>query len=367
MREVGIGIIGCGGIANTHAAAVVRLARLKEAELMAVCDTVPERAEAFARQYGATSVYTDSRELLRDPRVEAVLVCTPHPSHCPLAIQAAEARKHVMVEKPLSVDLRLADDAIAAAKRAGIKFGCIFQRRFWPAAQRARRAIDDGKLGRIILGDCIVKWWRPKSYYDRDAWRGTWSAEGGGVMVNQAVHAIDMYQWLMGPVDTVYGLWGNLSHPYIEVEDTALGALRFRNGAIGVIFTTVSTNPQLGSRITVTGENGATIGVLEHPEGRAGINDVWTIPGEEEEAARRLAEEQAHPDFMFRPRNLPPDERLLAERPLTYHGLQIQDFVRAVAEDRQPAVTAEEGRKAVEIIMAIYESGRTGQPVRLPL
>ena len=362
MHRVGIGIIGCGGIANMHAAAVVGL---EEARLVAVCDTVEARAQAFAEQYHVPKAYIDSRQMLADPEVEAALVCTPHPSHCPLAIQAAEAGKHVMVEKPLSVDLRQADEAIAAARKAGIRFGVIFQRRFWPAAQRARKAIDEGKLGKIILGDCIVKWWRPKSYYDRDAWRGTWAAEGGGVMVNQAVHAIDMYQWLMGPVDTVYGLWGNLSHPYVEVEDTAVAALRFKNGALGVIETTVSTNPQLGSRIAIHGENGASIGILEHPEGRVGVNDIWTIPGEEEEAASILAEEQASGDFMFRPRaatGSPSSER----RP-TYHGLQIRDFVQAILEDREPAVTAEEGRKAVEIITAIYQSGRTGQPVRLPL
>lgn len=363
MRKVGIGIIGCGNIAQVHAAAV---STLEEAELVATCDAVEAKARAMAEQHGAARAYTDSRDLLGDPAVEAVLVCTPHPSHCPLAIEAAVAGRHVMVEKPLSVDLRAADEAIAAARRAGVKFGVIFQRRFWPAAQRARQAIADGKLGKVILGDCIVKWWRPKSYYDRDAWRGTWLAEGGGVMVNQAVHAIDMFQWLMGPVDTVYGQWANLSHPYIEVEDTAAAVLRFKSGAVGVIETTVSTNPQLGSRIAIHGENGATVGILEHPEGRVGLNDVWTIPGEEEEAKRLLVEEQAAADYMYQARG-EIGGRLAPERRSTYHALQIRDFVQAIVEDREPAVTAEEGRKAVETIMAIYESGRTGQPVKLPL
>lgn len=363
--QVKIGIIGTGGIAHMHAAAV---ASLEEAELVAVCDVVKDKAAAFAQEFGVvpSQVYTDSKTFFRDSGIQAALVCTPHPSHCPLAIQAAEAGVHVMVEKPLSVDLREADRAIEAAQKAGIKFGVIFQRRFWPAAQRARKAIDDGKLGRIILGDCIVKWWRPKEYYDRDAWRGTWAAEGGGVMVNQAVHAIDMFQWLMGPVDTIYGLWGNQSHPYIEVEDTAVAALRFKNGAFGVIETTVSTKPQLGSRICIHGENGASIGILEHPEGVVGVNDLWEIPGEEEEAARILAEERAKGDFMFRTVTLPDGTRK-GEHRVTCHALQIQDFAHAILEDREPAVNAVEGRKAVEIIMAIYQSGRTGQPVKLPL
>jgi len=363
MRKVGLGIIGCGGIANAHASAVVDL---EEAELVAVCDTLEARATDFVQRYGARKAYADPQALLADPQVEAVLVCTPHPSHCSIAMQAAEARKHVMVEKPLSVDLAQANRAIEAAKKAGIKFGVIFQRRFWPSAQRAKQAIDQGKLSRVILGDCSVKWWREKSYYDRDAWRGTWAAEGGGVMVNQAVHAIDMYQWLMGPVDTVCGFWANLSHPYIEVEDTAVAALRFKNGALGVIETTVSTKPQLGSKITVTGENGATISVLEHPESRVGVNDIWTIPGEDEEAARILAEETSTAESTFGSRADPAAQSPDKRRP-SFHGLQIRDFVQAIVDDREPAVTAEEGRKAIEIIMAIYQSGRTGQPVRLPL
>jgi len=166
VSKIGVGIVGTGGIAHMHAAAVASLA---EGELVAVCDIVEEKAQAFAQEFGVSKVYSDSRAFFADPQVEAALVCTPHPSHCPLAIQAAEAGVHVMVEKPLSVDLREADRAIEVAQKAGIKFGVIFQRRFWPAAQRARKAINDGKLGKIILGDCVVKWWRDRAYYARDA------------------------------------------------------------------------------------------------------------------------------------------------------------------------------------------------------
>jgi|DewCreStandDraft_5_1066085.scaffolds.fasta_scaffold03790_6 predicted dehydrogenase len=366
MSRIAYGIIGCGGIAQMHAEAIRRLADLGEADLVAVCDTVPEKARALAARYDVPHVFTDARQLLQSGLVEAVSVCTPHPSHCPLAILCAEHRVHVIVEKPLSVDLREADRAIAAARRAGIRFGVIFQRRFWPAAQRAHQAIAAGKLGRIILGDCLVKWYRPRAYYERDPWRGRWDSEGGGVLVNQAVHAIDMFQWLMGPVETVFGFWANLTHPYIEVEDTAVAALRFRNGALGVISTSVSITPQLGARITIHGENGATISILEHPEGMYGVNDIWTIPGEEAEAARILAEEQARGAFMFRTA-LQPDGQRSAERNPECHMLQLRDFLQAIRENRDPLVTAEEGRKSIEIIQAIYESGRTGRPVHLPL
>ena len=354
MRRIGIGIIGTGGIAATHAKAVQSL---EEAELVAGCDIVESRVQDFACRYGVSAVYTDSHAFFQDPRVEAALVCTPHIAHCPLAIQAAQAGVHVMVEKPLSVNLDEADEAIEAARKANIKFGVIFQRRFWPAAQRARKAVEAGKLGKIILGDCIVKWWRPKEYYESRPWRGTWKGEGGATLVNQAIHAIDMYQWLMGPVESVYGLWGNLSHPFIEAEDVAVAALRFRNGALGTILATVSVNPQLGSRVTIHGDTGAAISVLEQPEGRVGVNDIWTIPGEEHEAARILSQEQAQAESTFGG----------SAQKLSYHGRQIQDFIQSIVDDREPAVTAQEGRKAIEIVMAIYRSNETGQPVTLPL
>jgi UDP-N-acetyl-2-amino-2-deoxyglucuronate dehydrogenase len=343
---LGIGIIGTGTIAPTHAQAVDSI---PEAELVAACDIVESRVVDFADRFGVRAC-TSAAEILADPKVQAVLVCTPPDSHCPLAEQAAAAGVHVMVEKPLTMDLQQADAAIKAAEQAGIKFGVIFQRRFWDAAQRARQAIDDGKIGKVILGDCAVKWWRPKEYYDAEPWRGTWDREGGAVLVNQAIHAIDMYQWLMGPIDTVYGLWGNLSHPYIEAEDVGVAALRFKNGALGTIEATVSVNPQLGSKIAIHGSNGATLGILEHPEGSLAINDVWTIPGEEKEADK-LREEASRSEHDWG----------------SYHTQQIRDFVLAITEDREPAVTAKEGRKSIEIVKAIYESARIGRPVSLPL
>jgi predicted dehydrogenase len=230
-------------------------------------------------------------------------------------------------------------------------------RRFWPGAQRARKAIDDGMLGRLILGDCILKWWRPESYYRSAPWRGTWKGENGAALVNQAIHAIDMFLWLMAPagqLESVYGKWANLTHPYIEAEDNAVAALRWANGALGVLSVSISTQPQLGARIAVSGENGATISVLEHPEGRFGLNDTWTIPGETEEMARLYDQEREDARQHFRPFPI-------------CHQWQLQDFLAAIREGRDPAVTGEEGRRSIELIAALRRSSETGCEVRLPL
>ncbi len=358
MATIKTGIIGCGGIASRHAASYATLA---ESEFVAVCDAQPDRAQKFAEEYGARP-YTDTATMLRESGVQAVSICTPHPLHPRLLIQAAEAGVHAITEKPMGIELEECDRAIEAAHKAGTKQAVIFQRRFWPASMRLRKAIDDGKLGTPTLGSCVVRFSRPPSYYQRDAWRGKWASEGGGVLVNQAVHAIDMFQWYMGPIDTLFGHWANLTHPYIEVEDTATAVIKFKNGAQGTIEASVSPNKTnyTFARIVVYGSNGAWASVTETPEGRVGLNDVWEIPGEEEEGKRLYQEALARDEYMFEP--------FSGKRPdASYHGLQIQEFLQAIQQNREPLVNGEEGRKSVEIIQAIYRSGRTGQNLSFPI
>jgi predicted dehydrogenase len=259
--------------------------------------------------------------------------------------------------------LKGCDRIVNTVDEAGIKLGVISQRRFYEPVQRVRQAIDDGKVGRPILGTLVLLSWRDEAYYNMDAWRGRWDTEGGGVLLNQAVHQIDLFQWLMGPIDELSGYWANLNHPYIEVEDTALAMLRFRNGALGMILLSNSQKPGLYGKIHVHGENGASVGVQTDggsafisgvtEEVEPPINDVWTVPGEEHLLAKWQEEDRircASIDVMTH-----------------YHKLQIQDFLRAVMEERAPAVTAREGRKPVEIATAIYRSQRDGRPVKFPL
>jgi len=358
-EKIRTAIIGTGKVSHLHARA---LRALDEADFVAVCSRSAERAAAFAQQY-AVRPYTDIATMIRDARVQAVVVCTPHPAHAMPAIQAARAGAHVLVEKPLAADLRDCDAIIAAARTARVKLGVVSQRRWYPPVQRVRAAIDAGKIGKPILGMVTMLGWRDVAYYQADPWRGKWIEEGGGVLVNQSPHQLDLLQWFMGPIAEVFAYWDNLNHPYIEVEDTAVAVLRFKNGALGSIVVSNSQKPGLYGKVHVHGENGASVGVqtdggamfiagmssvLEPP-----INDVWTVPGEEHLLAQWQAEDRA----TF--------ERV--DTTTYYHQLQWRDFLRAIVEDREPAVNGEEGRKTVELFTAIYRSQRDQRPVTFPL
>ncbi len=352
-------IIGAGKVGHLHAQA---LGALAESEFVAVCSRNAERAAAFARQYDVKP-YTDIATMIRDARVQAVIICTPHPAHAAPALEAARAGAHILIEKPLASDLKDCDAMIAAAQSARVKLGVISQRRWYPPVQRVRAAIDSGKIGKPVLGMVVLLGWRDVAYYQADPWRGKWIEEGGGVLVNQAPHQLDLLQWFMGPIAEVFAYWDNLNHPYIEVEDTAIAALRFKNGALGSIVVSNSQKPGLYGKVHVHGANGASVGVqtdggamfvagmssvLEPP-----INDLWTVPGEESSLAQWQAEDRS----TFQQ----------VDTTTYYHQLQDQDFLQAILEDREPAITGIEGRKTVELFTAIYRSQRDRRPVQFPL
>lgn len=357
MKPVRVGLIGCGKVGQIHATALRSLA---EAELTAVCDVSAERARAFAERYG-TRAYTDVEAMLRDGNMEAVIIGTPHPLHAAPAVQAAAAGVHVLVEKPLAATLADCDAMLTAANRAGVLLGAISQRRFYEPVQRMKVAIDAGKIGRPALGVFTMYSWREPAYYQSDPWRGRWDTEGGGVLVNQSPHQLDLLRWFMGPVVEVSGYWANVNHPGVEVDDTAVAILRFRNGGLGAIVTSVAQKPGIYTNVHVHGTSGASVGV-ETDRGAtfiAGmtaiaeppVNDIWTIPGEEQLLAAFQAEDRARFTQL--------------DATTHYHGLQIQDFLRAIREDRPPLVTGEDGRAVVELFTAIYRSNREGRPVLL--
>lgn len=357
MNQVGTALIGCGKAGAIHAEA---FSKIPESRFVAVSGG--RQARAFADRYGVR-VYEDVEELLHDPDVQMVSVCTPHPAHAPLAVAAARAKVHTLLEKPMAASLRDCDRAIAAAEKSGIKLGVIGQRRFYEPVKRVKRAIEEGKIGKPILGTVVVLGWRDEAYYRLGAWRGRWDTEGGGVLVNQTPHQLDLLQWFMGPIKELFGYWDNLNHPYVEVEDTAIAVLRFKSGALGSIVVSNSQKPGLYGKIHVHGENGASVGVqteggspfiagvteaVEPP-----INDVWTVPGEEHLLARWQAKDRAYASSL--------------DVMSHYHELQIQDFLRAIIQDREPAVSGREGRKHVELFTAIYRSQRDRRPVKFPL
>lgn len=358
-QRIGTAILGPGKVAQTHAQI---LASLPQSKFVAVCGRDRARTEAFAASYGVAA-YTDLRAMLAHPEVQMVVVCTPHPQHAEQAILAAAAGVHVLIEKPMALTVAACDQMIAAAERAGVKLGVISQRRLYPPVQRVRAAIDQGKIGQPILGTLTLLGWRSADYYGMDAWRGTWQGEGGGVLVNQAVHQLDLFQWLMGPITEISGYVANLNHPTIEVEDTAVAVVRFTSGALGAIVTSNSQNPGLYGHVHVHGSNGATIGVQTDGGSmfisgvtttvEPAINDVWTVAGEAEQlvAWQEQDRKQAH-----------------EIDPMSYyHRLQIEDFLQAILDDRPPLIPGAEGRKAVELFEAIYRSHREQRPIRVPL
>lgn len=353
------GIAGCGKVASIHAAV---LQSTEEARLAAVSDSDTQRAASFAARYGVKP-YANTAEMVEHERLDAVIVCTPHPAHPAVACEAASAGAHILVEKPLAASLQGCDAIIAAARAAGVKLGVVSQRRFFEPVQRMRQAIDQGRIGRPILGTVQLLNWRDEAYYRSDPWRGRWDTEGGGVLVNQSPHHLDILQWLMGPVEEITGYAANLSHPCIEVEDTAVAAISFRGGGLGSIVVSVSQKPGIYGKIHIHGSNGASVGVetdtgASFVAGVSGIsapplNDLWTIPGEEDSLARFEREDRA---------------RLEGVDPVFhYHRIQVREFLRAVIEDRPPLVTGEDGRIVVEMFEAIYRSSRTGRPQRFPI
>jgi len=350
-------IVGCGKVAGTHALAYHAL---PDSEFVAVCGLSPEPLRAFATQF-QVKPYTDLAEMLDREKVDVLSVCTQHTQH-PAAVEiAASCGVHVISEKPLAVDLVSCDRAIAAARVAKIKLGVISQRRWYEPVQRMKAAMDAGKLGKPVLAMVTMLGWREPAYYVSDPWRGTWKGEGGGVAVSQAPHYLDLLCWFMGPVAEIYAYWDNYNHPTVEVDDTVVASVRFRSGAMGSIVLSNSQRPGLYGKIHVHGSSGASVGaevdsgspfisgVTEKME--SPFNDIWTVPGEENNLGAWNAEDRSRPWNVM----------------THYHQMQLADFLRDVLEDRKPLVDAEAGRQVVELFTAVYRSQLERAPQRLPL
>ncbi len=354
-----IAIAGPGKVGHLHARASQLLPGV---ELVAVWGRDRAKAEAFAAQYGPTvGAYDDLPAMVSRERVDLVIVTTTHMAHAAPTIAALEAGANVLVEKPMAISLADCDAMIDAAQRTNRLLSVVSQRRFYEPCRRMRAAIDAGKIGLPALGTVQLYGWRDEAYFRSDPWRGTWADEGGGVLVNQSPHQLDLLLWYMGQPVEVYGQWANLNHPYIEVDDTALAIVRFRNGGLGNIIVSNSQKPGLFGKVHVHGSNGASVGA--QTEGGAmfiagktsiaepPVNDLWTVPGEEAELARWRTE-----DTTFFQQT---------DATLYYFAQQIADCCDAIKTNRPPLVTGEAGRQVVELFSAIYESTRTGAAVRM--
>ena len=354
------GILGCGVIGPHHAKAI---AGLDDAELVMVADEIPDRARKLAGEYGCDWTGDESK-LLSSPEVDAVCVCTPSGMHAEAGVAALQAGKHVVMEKPVDVTLEAADRLLGAQRATGGKVAVISQHRFDPATLAVKEAVDGGLFGRVTSGSAEVRWWRSQSYYDSGGWRGTWALDGGGVLINQAIHSIDLLQWLVGPVIEVAAYTELLAHENIEVEDTAVAILRFASRAVGTIVATTAAYPGLTARIVVHGDRGSAVidddrleyfhAAADDEEGAAAYGAGGGGNQAEEEMERFGGGAGAGPGAGADPASLS-----------MAHRDQILDFIRAVREGRKPMVDAVEGRKPLAIIRAIYESSETGKPAKV--
>jgi len=347
MQEIGFGIVGCGMIAEFHAKA---LAAVKGGRLVGVMSRSEEKARKTGAQFGVPH-FTELKKLLAAPGLDVVCITTPSGSHLEPAVDAANAGKHVVCEKPLEITLDRIDKLVAACEKNKAKLGAIFQARFGEGAQTVKKAVQAGRFGRLTLCDCYVKWWRTQQYYDDGGWRGTWKLDGGGALMNQSIHAIDLLQWLVGKPSEIAGFTGTLAHQRIEVEDTASAALKYPNGALGVIEGTTAVHPGFAKRVEISGDKGSVI--LEDDRIL-----FWKFENEtpEDEAIRqKFAQAGAIGGGASDPRAISTEG----------HRMQLQDMVDAIREKREPRIPGREGRNAVEIILAVYRSAKEGKAVRL--
>jgi len=327
-RKYGVGIVGCGWPGGEHAKAYKEFP--EDCTLIAFCDLVEDRVKARTEEFGLECYYTDFDQLLADDRIEIVSICTPHHLHAPMTIEAASAGKHILVEKPMAINLGEANRMIQAAEEAGVTLSVIFGRRFIPQHRFFKEKVIP-ELGEIRFSYLIDFHYRSTAYYDSAGWRGTWKREGGGVFINQAIHTWDLYQWLHGGVVEAYGYWTNILHPTIEVEDIGYGIIQFQDGSFGKVFTTSCCEaPENAQEMRIIGERGE----LEVFSGSFTIKD-------------KTLEEKLKEEL---------EERKRATR-YTGFAAQIRDFLDSITQGREPFITGESAKQSLKMIDGIHWSG----------
>lgn len=350
-KTLRFGIIGGGVIGPTHAVAI---AAQPDATLVAVADIIPGKAKELTDKYGGKP-YDDVQAMLDNEQLDVVTICTPSGLHGTLANQVMRSGRNVIIEKPMEITRAAIEEMLRTQQGNHVKMAVISQHRFDPATMQVKKMVDEQSFGRIVLGNAVVPWWRSQAYYDSGAWRGTWELDGGGVLMNQGIHTVDLLQWLMGPVKSLYAYTDTLAH-HMQTEDTAVAVLRFANGALGTIIATTGAYPGLATRIELLGDKGSAI--IENDKlsylhlARDEQEAVGPYGGGAKTQTTEIAD-SAQASTASNPGAVNAQS----------HILQFADMIRAIHEDGTPLVDGKAARIPVEIILGIYESARTGKEV----
>lgn len=346
MKKLKIGIIGCGRVAKkSHTEAIIANQDLIDCTY--ACDLVEENAREFALMIASNTrvnpnITNNYKELLFDPNLDAIVIATESDKHFKIVMDTLEVGKHVLVEKPIALSTEHLSIMINKAHEKKMKLAVCHQNRFNPPIQEVRKKIESGDFGKILYGTIQIRWSRNENYYKQASWRGTWEMDGGALM-NQSIHGIDLLQWMLGGnVEEVYGVISNMRHPYIEAEDFGTAILKFKNGVIGIIEATTNIYPKnLEEKLSIFGEKGTVI------IGGLAVNriETWNFPNE-----------SSHP-FM----NLSDPETVYGHSHIAIY----RDFAESIINDKEPYINGEEGRKAVDIVLAIYKSFKEKRAVRI--
>ncbi len=350
-EPLGFAIVGCGMIARFHARA---LQEIPDTRVAALVSRMPANGTALIAETGIPEcpIFTTLAEALRAPGVDVVIITTPSGAHREPALAAAAAGKHVVVEKPLEITPARCDAIIDGCRSAGVQLCTIFPSRFADSSMALKAAVEAQRFGRITLAETTCKWWRSQAYYDEGGWKGTQALDGGGALMNQAIHSVDLLLWMMGDATQVSGFTATLAHQRIEVEDTAVAVVRFQGGALGVIQATTSVHPGYPKTIALHGNQGSA--VIEQDDVLRW--DFAAATPHDDEIRKRFAARVGTSGGAADPKAISHEG----------HRRQLADFVQAIRDQRAPAVDGREGRKAVQLICAIYESSRSGKSVTLP-
>jgi len=361
MDPLTFAVVGCGAIATTHINALRSLSE-GEAVVVACCDIDAERARAFAETHGLRA--RTFEEVLSDSGIDCVSFCTPSGIHAEQGAMALLAGKHVMLEKPMDISLAACDALLAAQEKTDRRLAVISQHRFDPASQKVHEALVRGEFGRLILAEARIPWYRTQEYYDSGDWRGTWALDGGGCVMNQGVHTIDLLRWFCGPPTLVFARMHTAGHENIEVEDTLVGTIQFANGVLATVLVSTAAYPGYTASLGLYGTQGSAM--IDGDELK-----VFAVNGGEQFVAKSAslhALQVAMGGTKSATENAGSDSGKFEQDTFAWgdaHREQFADFIRCCRDGRTPLVDGREGRNAVELVLALYESAKTGQVVHL--